>query len=208
MSCIEFTYFKGFKGRGEPVRIALHAAGVEWKDTSVSFDELKAVREATPGKWPAGLPVMKLASGQEVGQSVAMVRYAAKLGSSGLYPSDPGEALIVDCIMDTCQDALTKCPQEPNEEIKKQKREEYAAGKLKVYMTSLAEQIKTSGGPFLLGAKLTVADLVLRYFLVDLIKIGMFDYVAPEYVDTWPELKSHMSAVDGSEIVKAYQASL
>jgi glutathione S-transferase len=60
-------------------------------------------------------------------------------------------------------------------------------------MTSLAEQIKTSGGPFLLGAKLTVADLVLRYFLVDLIKIGMFDYVAPEYVDAWPELISHTS---------------
>merc|ERR1711990_115467 len=108
--------------------------------------------------------------------------------------------------MDTCQDALTKCPQEPDEETKKKKREEYAAGKLKVYMASLAEQIKTSGGPFVLGAKLTVADLVLRYFLVDLIKIGMFDYVAPEYVDTWPELISHTSA--SADAIKAYQASL
>merc|ERR1719198_1458650 len=106
--------------------------------------------------------------------------------------------------MDVCQDALTKTPSDPDEEVKKKKRQEYADGRLKVYMTSLAEQIKSSGGPFLLGAKLTVADLVLRYFIVDLIKIGFFDHIAPEYVDNWPELNSHTNAVDTSEVVRGY----
>lgn len=203
---IEFTYFKGVKARGEPVRIALHASGTAWTDTSVTFDEFKAGK--AEGKFAAGLPLMKLPSGQEVGQSIAMVRYAGKLGSSDLYPSDPEEALLVDVVMDTCQDALTKCPQDPDNDVKKAKREEYAAGKLKAYMNELAGIIKAKGGPFVLGSKLTTADLVMKYFLFDMIKSGNFDYVAPDYVDTWPELAAHGAAVDGSEIVKAYVASV
>merc|ERR1712039_946948 len=124
------------------------------------------------GKFPAGLPVMKLASGKEVGQSVAMARYASKLGSSGLYPSDPEKALIVDCVMDTCQDALTKCPQDPDEEVKKKKREEYAEGKLKAYMNDIDKILKSKGGPFILGKQISVADLILKYFLLDMITSG------------------------------------
>lgn len=203
---IEFTYFKGVAARGEPVRIALHASGVEWKDTSVSFDEFKAAKAA--GKYGAGLPVMKLPSGLELGQSVAMVRYAGKLGKSGLYPSDPEAALLVDCVMDTCQDALTKCPQDPDVEVKKKKREEYAEGKLKSYMNDIDIILKAKGGPFILGKQISIADLVVKYFLVDMITSGNFDYVPKEYVDQWPQFAVHGQAVDDCDVVKAYKASV
>lgn len=203
---IEFTYFKGFNGgRGEPVRIALHASGVAWKDTSITFPELKEAKEK--GKFLTGLPALKTASGKEFSQSVAMTRYAGKLGSSGLYPTDPEEAMAVDCAMDICQDALTKCPQEPDEEVKKTKREEYAAGKLKSFMDELTAIIGASGGPFVCGSKLTVADLVITFFVIDMITSGNFDYVPKTYLDAWPALAKFSETVKDHAIVKAYYAS-
>lgn len=60
MSEIAVTYFEGFKGRGEPTKIALHASGVKWKDVSVTFPEFKEAKAA--GMYPSGLPVLKTAS--------------------------------------------------------------------------------------------------------------------------------------------------
>merc|ERR1711972_245078 len=108
----------------------------------------------------------------------------------------PEKALIVDCVMDTCQDALTKCPQDPDEEVKKKKREEYAAGKLKAYMDDLSASIERAGGPLVGGKQLTIADLVIKYFLVDMITSGNFDPVPKEYVNSWPKLAAHGQAVE------------
>lgn len=201
MSSIEFTYFKGVKARGEPTRIALHASKVDYKDTSVSFDEFKAGKEA--GKYGGGLPVMTLPSGKEFGQSLAMVRYAAKLGVSGLYPTDPEKAFLVDCCMDTAQDALTKAPSDPDMAVKIEKRTEYAEGKLKHFMSELSNAI--GDGPFVGGSHLTIADLVMHYYLIDMIQGGRFDGVPKEYVDAWPNLASHGKAVTEHPIVKSYQ---
>merc|ERR1719343_1670496 len=109
---------------------------------------------------------MKLPSGKEFGQSLAMARYAGKLGSSGLYPSDPELAFLVDSVMDTAQDALTKAPQDPDTETKLAKRKEYAEGKLKHFMDEIDKAVCAHGGPFVGGKQLTVADLVAHYYLV------------------------------------------
>lgn len=202
---IEFYYFKGFKGRGYPVKLALHAAGVPFEDKSMTFAELTEGKKE--GKFLSGLPEMKTASGKTFTQSLAMARYAAKLGSSGLYPADPEVAMAVDCVMDICQDALTKCPQDPDEAVKKAKREEYAAGKLKAYMDSLSTMLQAGGGTFLGGDQLTIGDLVVKYFLMDMITSGMFDYVPPEYVQSWPVLVAHDKAVSEHAIIKAYEAA-
>merc|ERR1711920_220387 len=104
-----------------------------------------------------------------------------------------------DVVMDTCQDAMTKTPSDPDEKVKKEKREEYAAGKLKAYMNMLAGIISAKGGPFVLGSKLSTADLVMKYFIVDMIQSGDFDYVPAEYLNAWPELAAHGAAVEGSD---------
>uniref|UniRef100_A0A7S2LT09 GST N-terminal domain-containing protein n=1 Tax=Zooxanthella nutricula TaxID=1333877 RepID=A0A7S2LT09_9DINO len=202
---IELTYFAGFKGRGEPARIALHASGKPWTDKTLNFEEFGKAK--ANGEYPMGLPVMALPSGKVVTQSVAMARYAGKLGSSGLYPADPEVALVVDVVMDICQDALTKCPQDPDEAVKKAKREEYAAGKLKGYMDALSKMIDDSGGPFFTGKDLTVGDLVFKYFLMDMITSGMFDHVPPEYVKSWEKLVSADEAIAKHKVVIDYEAS-
>ena len=59
-----------------------------------------------------------------------------------MYPADDLAALAVDEIMDVCQDILTKCPQDKDEEVKKTKRQEYAAGKMKSLFELLAQRRK------------------------------------------------------------------
>ena len=75
-------------------------------------------------------------------QSLAILCYAGKLAQSSpdaasLYPTDPIQALLVDSALDIMQDAATKCPQHKDDVIKKQMREEYAAGDLRKILADL-----------------------------------------------------------------------
>jgi len=169
----------------------------------LGFADFKQAK--SEGKYATGLPLMELPSGASVTQSIAMVRYAGKLGS--LYPTDPEQALVVDEVMDVAHDALGKCPQDPDDNVKKTKREEYAAGKLKDFMNLLSERLSRSGGPFYGGDKLTVGDLVVTYFLVGMISSGDFDHVDKSYVDTWPNLVALEKAVTEHAVVAAWYAS-
>jgi glutathione S-transferase len=202
----EFTYFKMYKARGEPPRIALHASGVPWKDTSID-DFAKWGQDKAAGKYATGVPVLRTPNGKEYTQSIAIARFTARLGSSGLYPTDPEAALAVDEIMDVCQDAFSKLPQDKDQDVVKAKREEYAAGKLKAFMDILAKRLDESGGPFLTGPQLTIADLVAKYFVTEPLKKGEFPHIAQEYVEQWPTLLKFDSAVENHAIVTAYQAS-
>jgi glutathione S-transferase len=184
MAELELIYFDFPGSRGEAARIALWASGVPWKDTRIAFADWPGEKS----KYPTGVPVLKLPSGREVAQSVAISRYAAKLADANLYPQDPDQALVVDAAMDIAQDALTRTPQESDKEVKRQKREEYAAGRLQGFCSQLAQMIEDSGGPFLIGDQMTIGDLVVFYFIVNLIETGNFEHVAPTYLDQWPKL--------------------
>eukprot|EP00959_Pyramimonas_sp_CCMP1952_P128990 2697456-Pyramimonas_sp.AAC.2 len=109
----------------------------------------------------------------------------------------------VDEVMDVCQDILTKTPQDPDVNVKKAKREEYAAGKMKSLMDLLAQRVEESGSSFTVGADLTIADLVL-YYLMKMIRDGMFDHVPKDYMDAWPKLAALEKAVPEHPLVKAY----
>merc|ERR1740120_12829 len=87
----ELTYFD-IAARAEPARVALFAAGVPWKDTRINGEQYAQAKKE--GKYATGLPSLRCPSGRTYCQSVAMVRYASKLGNSGLYPSDPEAAMF------------------------------------------------------------------------------------------------------------------
>ncbi|KAK3236989.1 hypothetical protein CYMTET_52902 [Cymbomonas tetramitiformis] len=193
------VYF-GVEARGEPIRIALHAAGVEFENRVLTFDEFKADKEE---KYPTGLPVLILPSGDSVSQSVAILRYVGKLGD--LYPTDPVEALKVDEVMDFVQDIYTKCPHDADEEKKKSLREVYAAGQMKVFFNALDCRFAANAGPFFSGDKLSIADL-FTYYMFKMIRVGMFDYVDSSYVDQWPNLAGFEKAVAEHPVVMAWKA--
>merc|ERR1719271_1583485 len=133
----KFTYFDG-AGRALPCRVALfNAFGKDgWTDDRLSFADFGPKKAA--GAFPLGsLPVLTLPDGREICQSMAIAVWAAKHGEKPLYPSDPTEALLVDEVFQSAFELLGKAPQDPDQEVKKKKREEFAAGGMKTFMQML-----------------------------------------------------------------------
>jgi glutathione S-transferase len=185
MAC-EFIYFDFVGGRGSACRIALKEAGL-LNDNRVKFPDYQAMKGEKGPEYQNGLPVC-IIDGEAYTQSGAIMRYAGK--KSGLYPADDFEALKVDEIVDIAADILVKCPQDPDEEVKKKKRQEYAEGKMKSLFNLVAKRIQLNGSGWTAGPKLTIADLAL-YFVVQMIRSGNFDHVASDYCDQWPELAEY-----------------
>lgn len=136
-----------------------------------------------------------------VTQSLALLRWAAK--KAGLYPDDADAALLVDEIMDVTSEVGNKAPQHSDAETKKKLREEYAAGPLAKYCTFLERKVKAAGGPFVAGAKMSVADISI-YILTNMIATNDLDYVPATYLDAYPALLAHHAAVKNSEIVTKF----
>jgi hypothetical protein len=104
---------------------------------------------------------------EEYLQSSVILRYAGMIArltggdAAKLYLAQhAGMALAIDEALDIVQDAgVSKCPQHADNDTRKKLREEYAEGKCKVYCQHLSDLVEKSGGPFLTGADMPIADL-------------------------------------------------
>lgn len=197
-------YFPG-NGRGFAPRVALAVAGFDFEDVRMSFDEMKELRKGKEGveyneKVPLGqFPILVLPDGKSViTQSVAIVRFAGKY--SELYPADPIKALIVDEVMDAANEFDTIIPISQNAEEKKRLRELFVKEKLPKYFDLFAKKLQQSGGPFVLGENLSVADLVL-FGVVDTISIGFYDHIPFEVIQPWRTVVEHLEHVRNHPVV-------
>ena len=98
MAKYKLTYFDFDGGRGEPIRIALHAGGIAFEDNRLTFAQFSEMRQGTPFN---SLPVFEI-DGAAVTQSNAICRYVGKL--AGLYPADDLQALYCDEVLDAQED--------------------------------------------------------------------------------------------------------
>merc|ERR1712070_2300 len=188
------------EARAQASRVALRAAGIDFEDVRLAGKEFGQAKKE--GKYLSGLPVLVLPDGTEVTQSNAIVVYAGK--KSGLYPSDPVQALKVDEMLGLVQDVLGKAPSDPDTETKMKKRQEYAQGKLKDFMNMIEARIQ---GPFILGDELSVGDLQLTYCATKMLLDGQFDGIPPTYLNEWPKISTLTEAVLNHPLVKAqYEA--
>ena len=131
----KLTYFP-LPGRAFATRVAMFKLfGKDgWVDERVDFAKFGEMKAA--GAFPLGsLPVLTLPDGRMICQSAAIASWAGR--QCGLLPSDPLEALLVDEAGATCMEILGKCPQDKDNDVKKAKREEYAAGWMKTAMAML-----------------------------------------------------------------------
>ncbi len=188
MPNIELTYFQG-PGRAEPVRLALRLGGVPFTDTRVDFPTFARLK--AEGALPLGfVPVLKV-DGLALSQTAAMLRYAARVGDASLYPADPTDSFIVDSVIDAFNDtlasALTPSFREPDPAKKLAMRAEFAAGAMARVFDYTESLLARSGGPFLLGEALTIADLVIGCQLAAFAS-GRLDGLGPEHVAPWPRL--------------------
>jgi len=185
--------------------VCIHAAGIDCTHADLAFPAYQEKKKETKDNaWLNGLPVLTI-DGKTYTQSTAMIRYFGK--KAKLYPADDVAALAVDEIMDIVQDCLTKCPQDPDAEVKKTKRQEYAAGKMKSLCDLLNQRAEESSSGWLVGNDMTVADLCVYIGLLKMLRSGDFDHVEDTYMDKYPKLVALEKAVPEHPVYKAYSAS-
>jgi glutathione S-transferase len=203
MSRFRLTYFDFDGGRGEPVRIAFHAAGVDFEDHRISFDEFMKTRGELRFTCAPELEI----DGVTVTQSNAMLRYVGKM--AGLYPDDDLQTLYCDEAMDAVEDMLHRIG--PTMRLEgdelKAAREELVDGWLSIFVKGLAEILARGGGEYFADNRLTVADLKV-FVQVRSLRAGTLDHVPKDLVDKLaPALARHQERVASDPIVAAYYAA-
>lgn len=200
MSRYKLTYFDFDGGRGEPIRIAFHVAGVDFEDHRISFDEFMKIRGDMRFTCAPELEV----DGVTVTQSNSMLRYVGKM--AGLYPEDDLQALYCDEAMDAVEDLLHQVVHTiglEGDELKAA-REKLADGWLSVFVNGLAEILERGGGEYFADNRLTVADLKV-YVQIRSLRAGTLDHVPTDLVDKLaPGLVEHEKRVGNDPIVTAY----
>ena len=221
-----FLYF-GFAGRALAARVALfNVFGKSgWKDERLRPSQFKKLKEQSAEHWTKGtaapmisenLPQLTLPDGTQVTQSTAIARWAAlQTPAAGntpahyvphLYPRHPDEAIIVDETMAIVDQIIAFTPKDSDKEALKAKRIEYSTrGFMNVGMRIIESRIARSGGPLLLGDRLTLADLYIKCPLSDLILDGLFDYVEPSFLqEHFPLIHANHASVKAHPLLQAY----
>lgn len=227
MSSLPTLHYFAFRGRALACRVALfNALGKDgWTDTRVSLPRFKKAPkpEQNPDRVNSeyvtnNLPQLNLPCGTRVTQSHAIARYAAKLSLPAskapkhfvpnLYPSDEKGALIVDEAIAVVDQILLLTPKDLDPATRAKAREVFhQSGFLRVGMELLEGRIGQSGGPFLLGEQLSIADLYVRAPLGDLFDLGQFEGVPAEFYDAFPNVQACAAAVPDHPLLKAYHAN-
>ena len=203
MSSYKLTYFNFDGGRGEPVRIALHAAGIEFEDERLSFEQFSEMRRGTPF---SALPVLNI-DGADVTQTNSLLRYVGKI--AGLYPTDSLQALYCDEVMSAFEDVNHHVGRTlflQGDELRLA-REKLVDGWLTIFVRGLDKLLVRGGGEYFADNQLTVADLK-AFVQVRSLRSGILDHVPADLVDRLaPALVEHQVRVEADARVVAYYAS-
>ena len=203
MTQYRLTYFDFDGGRGEPVRIAFHSAGIEFEDHRISFEEFMKTRGDM--RFTCA-PVLEI-DGVEVSQSNSMLRYVGKM--AGLYPDDPLQALYCDETMDSVEDLLHYVVHTfglEGEELEAA-RKRLTDGWITTFAKGWSGLLERGGGEYFADKRLTVADLKV-YMQVRSLKSGTLDHVPTDLIDELaPSLVEHMERIGEDPVVAGYYSA-
>ncbi len=202
MAHYKLTYFDMDGGRAEPVRIAFHAAGIDFEDVRISFEEFIEVCKKQRFHC---VPVLDI-DGTVVTQSNAMCRYVGR--KAGLYPEDELQALYCDEALGAVEDLLHAMVSTFGLEgdALKEARQKLVDGWLSVFLKGLNEIVER-GGDYIAGGRLSVADLKVAG-ITSWIQSGQLDHVPTDLVERLaPKLVPHAERVWSDPVVTAYYAS-
>lgn len=199
----KLTYFDFDGGRGEPVRIAFHTAGIAFEDHRISFEEFGKLRDNMRFRCSPTLEI----NGVEVTQSNAMLRHVGKM--AGLYPEDSLQALYCDETMDAVEDLLHHVVRTLGLEgdALKEAREQLVEGWMTTYIKGFGDLLQRGGGEYFADGRLTIADLKV-FMEVRSLRSGTLDHVPTDLVDTLaPGLVGHQERVGNDPVVADYYAA-
>jgi len=203
MPSYKLTYFDFDGGRGEPIRIVFHAAGIEFEDDRISFPEFQAMRESARFN---AVPVLKI-DGAEVTQSNAIIRYVGK--TAGLYPDDDLQALYCDEVMEAAEDLTNHVVRTfglEGDELR-EARDNLVDGWLTVFLKGLDALLTRGGGDYFVDNGLTVADLK-TFVQTRWLRSGNLDHIPADLMErVAPGLVEHQKRIEDDPLVTAYYAS-
>ena len=185
MNSIKLTYFDA-KGAAETSRIAFRYGNIDFEDVRLNREqwmELKQSEKTVFGQ----LPMLEV-DGKVLAQSTAIARYAGKMVN--LYPSNPVDALVVDMIMDSQKDIISKLTPsfyEKDEEKKKSMREEVKHNVYPRFLKAWETMFHMSGGDWIIGNTMTIADISLFTMFQGLPQL---DYIGIDILDEYPSLRA------------------
>lgn len=202
MPQLKLNYFDFHGGRAEPARIALHMGGVAFNDHRFTFPEFAEFRKQTPF---GQVPTLEV-DGVHVTQCDAINRYVGKL--TGMYPTDPLQALFCDEVMYVVEEAGVRMGPTFRMTGEEQKTARLALvnGSMPQYLAWLQTQLQAHGGEYFADNRLTMADLKV---FVDVrgLNSGRYDHVPTDLVErVAPALNAHMNRVANLPGVQAYYA--
>lgn len=204
MSKYKVTYFDIAGGRAEPIRIAMHAAGLGFEDVRWSFPEFGEKRESLRFN---AVPAVEI-DGKTITQSNAISRYFGKM--TDLYPTDAMQALYCDEVLEALEDLTHYIVQTfglKGEELKAA-REALVAGRLPTFIKGLDELLARGGGRYFAGQSLTIADLKAVQ-QVSMMRSGNLEHTPIDLIDKIaPALVEHQQNIAKEPLVIAYYASL
>jgi glutathione S-transferase len=191
----KLTYFN-IAGLAFPIRAALRAGNVSFEDNRLQgrddFLALRGPNECNQAVPLGQVPTLTLSTGQTLCQSSAILRWAGK--QSNLYPVDITQALLCDELIDSLGELRNKIPQHKDEAERKRLREEFVAKDFAKYMEYFTRRLKETGGPYLVGKNLTIADLGLARFVAGIVEGGV-DFIGQAQVEKYPVVFTYYQQV-------------
>ena len=203
MSRYRLTYFDFDGGRGEAIRIAFHAAGVDFEDNRLSFPEFGELQSGLPFN---AVPVLEI-DGAPVTQSNALCRYVGKM--AGLYPEDDLQALYCDEALGAVEDIDHYIVQTfgLQGEEQQQALKKLIDRHLSVYLRGLDVLLTRGGGQYFADSQTTIADLKV-FVQTTSLGSGFLDHVPTDLVEQFaPGLKAHRERISANPRVVAYYAT-
>lgn len=199
-------YYFDLAGRAEPIRLALAAAGVPFKDERVNGEQWAALKAS--GSFPTlggQLPALKH-KGAVVGQSMAILKYAGALGN--MAGASPMEKLKVDELVAGIEDIfkafIPTFKMQGDEKLAARKELGVEGGALYTELAKYEAYIEANGnGGYLVGSKMTIADCAL-VGTVGLISNGWLDGIEKSVCKPFPNICAVVQKVLGEPKVAEY----
>jgi len=144
-------------------------------------------------------------NGKQLAEAPAILTYCGKL--AGIYPEDALSAFLVDEVLSALYDLqapISLSMRERDSEKRKQIRRDAAETKFPQILRGLEQRLTTNKeGPFLLGEKVSTADLQMFVFY-SVINDKVFDSITVEDFSSCPSMKMVCEAVRSLPQVAEY----